>query len=141
MSKTKIISHQVEPDKLTIEWGDGHTSRYHYMWLRDNAPENRHANGQKLIDTLSIPLDLTAKSVSVNGNVQIEWANDGHVTEFSAKWLRDNSYEKRDINGRRAQKNLWETADFPELPPFFSYPQLTSDEHHLRGMLTSVRDY
>lgn len=141
MNKTIIKNHQAEPDKLIIEWGDGHRSSYHYMWLRDNAPENRHANGQKLIDTLSIPLDLTAKSVNVNGTVQIEWANDGHVTEFSPEWLRANSYEPSEIELRRRKKLLWKTADFPTLPTPFSYPQLISNDAQLRDMLAHVRDY
>ena len=68
MDKSKIVNHQMNVDHLSIEWGDGHQSTFHYMWLRDNAPENRHANGQKLVDTLSIPLDLTANKVVVNGN-------------------------------------------------------------------------
>ena len=108
MSKTTIKNHQAEPDKLVIEWGDSHRSSYHDMWLRDNAPENRHANGQKLIDTLSIPLDLAAKSVTINGNVQIEWANDGHVTEFSSEWLRANAYERSEIEARRTKQILWQ---------------------------------
>lgn len=141
MSRTTIINHQVDPEKLIIEWGDGHTSMFHYMWLRDNAPENRHANGQKLIDTLSIPLDLTAKNVVVNGSVQVEWGNDGHVTEFSAEWLRANSYEKSEVDARRPKKKLWETASFPELPPFSSFPKLSADNSHLRDMLASVRDF
>ncbi|MFK7803633.1 MAG: DUF971 domain-containing protein, partial [Anaerolineae bacterium] len=101
MSKTTIKSHTVDPEKLNIEWGDGHASSYHYMWLRDNAPENRHANGQKLIDTFSIPLDLTAKSIAVNGTVKIEWSNDGHVTEFTPEWLRQHSYEESEVAARR----------------------------------------
>ncbi|MFT7587495.1 MAG: gamma-butyrobetaine hydroxylase [Cellvibrionaceae bacterium] len=141
MNKTRIINHQVNPEKLVIEWGDGHTSRYHYMWLRDNAPENRHASGQKLIDTIAIPLDLTAKSVAVNGTIQIEWSNDGHVSEFTPEWLRDNSYEPDEIEARRPKKTLWETDTFPTLPTSFSFSQLSADDRHLCNMLASVRDY
>lgn len=139
-SKTTIVNHQATPETLEIEWGDGHQSTFHYMWLRDNAPENRHANGQKLVDTLSIPLDLTARSVSVNGRVKIEWANDGHVTEFSAEWLRANAYEKSEMAARRQMKRLWDSADFATLPTSFNYPQLASDNAHLRDMLAHVRD-
>ena len=120
MSKTTIVNHQIGAETLEIVWGDGHHSTFHYMWLRDNAPENRHANGQKLIDTLSIPLDLTAERVTVNGVVEIEWANDGHVTVFSAEWLRANAYEQSEIDTRRRRKMLWETASFTTLPTPFS---------------------
>ncbi|MEM7118210.1 MAG: TauD/TfdA family dioxygenase [Chloroflexota bacterium] len=141
MSKTTITNYQATPDKLLIEWGDGHRSTYHYMWLRDNAPENRHANGQKLIDTLSIPLDLTAEHVELNGSVRITWANDGHVTEFAPEWLRANAYEREEIAARRKGKRLWKTADFATLPTSFSLPQLQTDSSQLRDMLAHVRDY
>ncbi len=140
MSKNTIKQYQADPDKLVIEWADGHTSTYHYMWLRDNAPENRHANGQKLIDTLSIPLDLTAKSVTVNGTVKIEWANDGHVTDYTPEWLRSNAYEVVESESRRNTRKFWDITDFPETPPKYSYPQLTTDNIALRDMLASVRD-
>ena len=32
------------------------------------------------------PIRIAIVPFKANGNVQIEWANDGHVTEFSAKW-------------------------------------------------------
>ncbi len=141
MSKTKIVFHQVHQDRLEVEWGDGHRSTYHYMWLRDNAPGNRHANGQKLVDTLSIPLDLTAEKVAVNDTIQITWANDGHVTEFEPTWLRANAYEQTEIEARRQQKHLWEAESFAALPPMFNLPRLTADNQYLQDMLAHVRDY
>ena len=144
MNKTTISNYQVNPDKLLVEWGDGHQSTYHYMWLRDNAPENRHANGQKLIDTLSIPLDLTAASATLNDTadlLQITWANDQHVTDYSTAWLRAHAYEPAEVAQRRPQKKLWQTDTFPTLPPFYSLPQLEQSSKSLCDMLASVRDY
>ncbi|MEM8862454.1 MAG: TauD/TfdA family dioxygenase [Chloroflexota bacterium] len=140
MNKTTIVNHQADPDKLVIHWGDGHTSHFHYMWLRDNAPENRLASGQKLVNTLSVPLDLSAKNVVVNGTVKIEWANDGHETEFSADWLRANCYEKSEIEARRPQKTLWDSSTFKGPLTFFSLGDMTADADQLRQMLAGVRD-
>ena len=141
MSKTKIVSHRVHQDRLEVEWGDGQRSTYHYMWLRDNAPENRHANGQKLVDTLDIPLDLAAKSVTVANSVHIVWANDRHMTEFDPAWLRANAYERTEIEARRQQKQLWDSSTFATLPPMFDLGQLTAVPDQLRQMLAHVRDY
>lgn len=141
MNKTKILSYDAQPEALRIEWGDGHASTFHYMWLRDNAPENRHANGQKLIDTLSIPLDLVAKSVSVNGTVQIEWANDGHVTEFEPTWLRSNAYETSEMATRRSGKRLWDSNSFASTPDSYTFPNLVGDDGYLCEMLGLIRDY
>ena len=141
MDKTTIISHDAGKETLRISWADGHESTYHYMWLRDNASENRHANGQKLVDTLSIPLDLTANAVTINGSVRIEWANDGHVTEYSPQWLRANAYEKSEIEARRTHKTHWDSHTFATLPSYFSFADMSADNGALRDMLAHVRDY
>ena len=139
MSENVIVGHCAEQNQLVIEWEDGHRSIFHYIWLRDNAPENLHANGQKLVDALSIPLDLRANNVTVGDTVKIEWANDGHVTEFTPEWLRSNAYERSEMEARRSHKRLWDAATFPKLP--FVLPQLTKDDSYLREMLAHVRDY
>ena len=141
MSNSVIVNHRVEQNQLVIEWGDGHRSIFHYMWLRDNAPENRHVNGQKLVDILSIPLDLRARRVTVGDTVEIEWANDGHVTEFLPEWLRSNAYERAEIEARRRHKRLWDAATVPKPPTPFSLPRLTKEDSYLREMLAQVRNY
>ncbi|MEM7345340.1 MAG: TauD/TfdA family dioxygenase [Chloroflexota bacterium] len=141
MLKTKINGYSYNQNSLQIEWGDGHKSTFHYVWLRDNAPDNRHANGQKLIDTLSIPLDITAKSVIFTDTLKIEWANDGAVSQFDLAWLRAHAYEKSEVDGRRQRSPLWMAADLAENLPEFAYPQLIADKTHLRDMLAAVRDH
>ena len=142
MSKTTITQFDAQSDKLLISWGDGHNSTFHYMWLRDNAPENRHTNGQKLIDTLTIPLDLTAKNVTLNDDtLHITWANDDHTTAYSTEWLRAYTYESAEVNNRRHKKVLWQTDSFPAVPESFSYPDMRENPAVLCKMLASVRDY
>jgi len=82
MLETHIVNFSFDQHSLKIGWGDGHNSTFHYVWLRDNAPENRHANGQKLIETTSIPVDVTARSITVDQTVRIEWPDTSMVSEF-----------------------------------------------------------
>ena len=139
--RTLILSLEQGDDALRINWGDGHASAYHYVWLRDNAPENRHPSGQKILDTVAIPLDLNAKRVEFNGNLEIEWANDGHITTFEPAWLRANAYEVGEVRARRQPKILWDRTTFSKAPKKFELAKIKSEPNGLRGMLAQVRDF
>ena len=128
-------------EKLTIDWADGHQSGFHYIWLRDNAPNNRHSNGQKLIETAQIPLDSMARTITVDETVRIEWADDGSVSEFEPMWLRQHAYEPAEVAARRVRPMLWQAANMASSLPTYDYPQLVDDKNALIGMLSAVRDY
>ena len=53
----ELTAHQRE---VSIAWRDGSRSRFHALWLRDNCQcsECRHENGQRLLDTPRLPLDV-----------------------------------------------------------------------------------
>ncbi|MCG8507942.1 MAG: gamma-butyrobetaine hydroxylase-like domain-containing protein, partial [Rhodospirillales bacterium] len=65
---------------VCITWADGRVDTLHYLWLRDNCPQSccRHANGQRLIETRSIPNDIAPLNVQLNdaGELRIAWNHD-----------------------------------------------------------------
>jgi gamma-butyrobetaine hydroxylase len=83
--------------------------RFHALWLRDNCPcsECRHESGQRLLDTRSLPDDLSI--VAVEG-CTVSFS-DGHVSPFDADWLRANAGEAP----ARARR-LWGAEIQDELP-------------------------
>ncbi len=142
MKTHDIQQFDFDKEKLTITWADQHKSEFHYIWLRDNAPSNRHANGQKLVDSVQIPLDSRAENVIVVGEkVAINWTDDGSVSEFDPVWLRANAYEPEEVATRRIRPILWQAADLAENLPTFDYPDLAEDWQSLRAMLSMVFDY
>ncbi len=73
-----------------VTWNDGHSARFHALWLRDNAldPKTRSSgNGQRLITVLDISPLTTIGSVAVapNGDLSITFAPEGHETVFPAQ--------------------------------------------------------
>ncbi len=120
---------------LSLTWDDGRTHDFHYVWLRDNAPENRHENGQKLIDTLDIPLDIKPAQVTLGDALQITWANDGHVSTYSRAWLQQHSQPTPHVTQRR-----WLAAHLKDNVPSFDFAACEKDAGALRGMLQAVRD-
>ena len=139
MSKNKIHHFSFNDEKLTIVWDDQRQSSYHYIWLRDNAPDNRHANGQKLVETANIPLDSRAKQVMVNGTVDLTWADDDSVSRFDPAWLRANAYEQDEVATRRKVVQPWTAADMGS-PIFHDYEKMAADDQVLQPMLADVRD-
>ena len=73
-----------------VSWNDGHSARFHALWLRDNAldPKTRSSgNGQRLITVLDLsPLTtIGSAAVAPNGDLAITFAPEGHETVFPAQ--------------------------------------------------------
>ena len=69
---------------LTVEWNDGHTSRYDAMYLRINcgcAECVEEWSQRKLLDPASVPADIRAEDYLMVGRyaVQFLWS-DAHYT-------------------------------------------------------------
>jgi gamma-butyrobetaine hydroxylase len=104
--------------------------RLHALWLRDNCPcsECRHASGQRLLDTRSLPDDLSV--VAVEG-CTVSFS-DGHVSGFDPDWLRANAGEAP----ARARR-LW-GAEIQEELPVAHYDDVAAGWAALRDWLAAV---
>src|SRR5580693_6858227 len=96
-AQRQISQVEHEPRHLTIEWSDGHRSRYDALGLLDNAAENRDPrNGQRLVDVADLPPDPGIADVGQDqDSLVIVWARDDidrRLTVFAADWLRDHCY-------------------------------------------------
>jgi gamma-butyrobetaine hydroxylase len=141
MDETTIKTYQLKPGAIQIEWGDGHTSKFHFIWLKDNAPSNRHPNGQKLGDISQIPPDISPASIVVDHSLRIEWTQDGQIDEFDPAWLRQNAYEPEEVGKRRRLPILWDAERIRSVVTEFDFPKIAAGGTALRDMLRCVRDY
>ena len=93
MHTPETVLYQAHPGHIELTWPDGTTRSFLYIWLRDNCPTARHSNGQKSIETSSIPLDIAPKHVSVNelGVLEIHWEGEDHISYFDVEVLRRKS--------------------------------------------------
>ena len=128
----------VQDSRLQIGWPDGHQSRFHAIWLRDNCqcPECRHPSGQRLLDTRAIADDVALTSADArNGSIEARFA-DGHEGSWGAEWLRANCYcdgEERPSRRRR----LWDASIQHELP-VRRYVDVAAGGNALRDWLAAV---
>jgi gamma-butyrobetaine hydroxylase len=119
---------RVEHDGITVGG-----SRFHALWLRDNCPcpECRHESGQRLLDTRSIPDDLSVVDVAGNGSLQVTFS-DGHVGTYDGAWLAAHA-------GPRAPRTqrLWDASLQSSLPTA-RYDDVAADTSALRDWLALV---
>jgi gamma-butyrobetaine dioxygenase len=137
MTISRVVQHV---DHVRVHWDDKSSSRFHYVWLRDNCRCNRckHAIGERTVDVLAIPLDIAASSAVVTEGLDLTWP-DGHSTTYDAAWLRANSYE---VDQRPAPHRpiLWRNELAANLPEI-SYEEVVSSDTGLLHWLHLLRDY
>jgi gamma-butyrobetaine hydroxylase len=129
---------EADPSLLRIAWDDGHESRFHAIWLRDNCRcrECRHESGQRLLDTRAIPDGVAVASArGENGIVEATFA-DGHVARWEADWLRAHCYCDGEPAARR-RRRLWDASIAHDLP-VHRYVDVAAGGEALRNWLAAV---
>lgn len=144
----RIAAARVVGSAVEVRWGDGHVSRFHHVWLRDNCPLSRHPkSGHRLFETADIPRDIAPESLEVeNGEtLRVVWnesagPGDGRKSAYAAGWLRTHCYSRGERERRRPRPKPWE-RETAEGRPVFDFRDLGGDERRLYAMLSEVRDH
>lgn len=116
----------------SLQWQDGAVPPWHLSndWLRDNChcASCRHpGNGQKLYAIVDLPDDLHAAAAQLqpDGGFQVRWS-DGHVSAYSATWLRAHALSEAARLARQVAPTLWTRALQARLP-VADWPDLLAD--------------
>lgn len=153
LSLSNIVREvQLTDHAIIIAWGDGHTSSFHHMWLRDTCqcPACHHPlTTERMLDTNTVSLDVAPTNVKVLArSIQISWldneASDNkspHISEFSLAWLRDHCYSPFTASvtdsvpptaapphSSSSEEFLWTVDDLDGGPPRMSYDSLATDD-------------
>jgi gamma-butyrobetaine dioxygenase len=127
---------------LTVTFEDGSSSRFHAIWLRDNAldPETRAAgNGQRLITIGDIPAGTTLSAASVDGSdLTVAFAPEDKTVTFPAAWLQAHAYDIEHATelGRMAPGIVTWNSSQPA--PTFDWNQVQSDPAVKRDWLAAI---
>jgi gamma-butyrobetaine dioxygenase len=104
------------------------------VWLRDNCPcpECRHPSGQRLLDSVSIPSDLSVVSATHrDGGLEVAFT-DGHVSTFDDGWLAEKPERRR--------VRLWDVSIAGELPAE-RFDEVAAGGAALRRWLAAVDEH
>jgi gamma-butyrobetaine dioxygenase len=125
-----IAALELGDRSLSVQWSDGSTSTFHYLWLRDNCPALLHPSTKhRVVETSDIPDDVhpSEAHVDANGSLIVVWAHDAHRSNYTARWLLDHDYS----NGARHRPlalRRWNANSIQASLPQASYPALCADD-------------
>ena len=129
---------------LTLRWAGGRTSRFPYLWLRDNCacPHCRDPrNGQRLFDVLDLPADPRPASVALqDGDVAVSWTGENHASRYAGAWLAAHDPAPEARRARRQQLRHWGVEIANDLPQA-DWPRLLADPSEEHRLLQALADH
>jgi len=137
---------------MVVGWGSGMRSRFHAIWLRDNAldPETRDPNnGQRLIALNDIPAGtrIALAEVGEAGDVAVTFSPEDKTVRFPGTWLHTHAYDRPE-NYRADRPRGWvheETTTWDsglqDSVPTDDYNALSTNRGALGDWLSAVRRY
>lgn len=130
---------------LEIVWSDGHSSRFHYIWLRDCCYCDECGDcysSKRFIVPSDLSLDIQPMSVSLgdSGNLCIDWEPDGHRSQYDPTWLRANCYDTKAREARRCTPKLW-GATISEALPEVCYTSIAHREEARLELYNKLREF
>ena len=141
----KLDNIEVGERSLAVDWGDGHQSRFHFVWLRDACQCEQcgvPGFGNKYHAIVDYPEDIhpSASKISAHGSLIVDWSGEKHRSTYDGRWLREHCYSRRERERRRSKPTLWCSNHLPDLSPI-PYHTLVDDEATQFALLERLRVY
>jgi gamma-butyrobetaine dioxygenase len=125
----------------------GRPSRFHAIWLRDNAQDaatRSPSNGQRLITLLDIPAETRVTRATVrNGELALFFAPEQREVSFPGEWLIERSHDRERSHARGwtgPEITRWD-AGLQSHVPSVRYADAATDRQSLGRWLAAVRQY
>ena len=121
------------------------TTRFHYVWLRDNChcSECRHPDTkERILATASIPTTIAPTQAEIGETaLTVVWNDQQHVSEYPLQWLLAHDYATAppETDVAKPKVKLWGRELQAEIPRF-DYQTLHSDESAMLAWCEAVRD-
>lgn len=124
MTQTALAVRAVDGFQVEVQWADGHVSKYHNIWLRDNCHCDKcyyAATKQRLLNSATIRDDIVGVEIRFDsGQLHILWDQDHHQSQYDFDWLHLHSYNPRlvpldlKVAGEKdiLVPKYWQTKDF-----------------------------
>ena len=133
-SEVKILGIEQKESCLAVDIS-GTVSRFHYFWLRDNCPDCRSRNGQKLHETNCLDVHVHPTSIEHSDDVlTIAWS-DGTQSAFPVSFLTTWAYDNVDCSVRAI--TLW-NSDVADQVQRHNYDDVCSNPNTLKSWLRDV---
>ena len=86
------------PRLVTVRWSDGRVSRYHGIWLRENAGDDTTVNPatrERILDLSTLPAwpEIAGAEIDAAGALCVDFAPEDRRLRFHPGWLRAHDYD------------------------------------------------
>ncbi len=128
---------------LSISWSDGRVSRYHAIWLRDNASDEENLNlatreQRSDVTALQEDIAIAAARIDASGALNITWTIGAVRSRFHPGWLYAHDYTNaRPRDPADIEPLAWNAESLPE-PPSFEGTAILEDDDLLDAWLQAV---
>ncbi|PFG08778.1 MULTISPECIES: TauD/TfdA family dioxygenase [unclassified Marinobacter] len=118
---TDIADVSFTPRLVTVRWSDGRVSRYHSIWLRENAADETTVNPatrERILDLSTLPAwpEIDAVNIDAAGALCVTFAPENRRLRFHPGWLRAHDYDNAtDSEAPLVPMNTW--LGGPEVAP------------------------
>ena len=145
MIDLEIQSVDLQPSFLELTWSDETTSRFHYIWLRDNClcdTCHHPQTHQKMVWLKNIQNNIRPRTVkNTTEIIDITWdENSLHHSHFDAAWLHAHCYSTERRVKRKFRPKLWD-AKIANTLDALDYSHVFNGGQSELAMLQHVRDY
>ena len=131
---------------ISLDWEGNARSRFHAIWLRDNAPDpstRDTANGQRLITLEDIPPETRIDSAQeIDDRLSVTFTPEGKTVAFDLDWLQRNAYD-REVRQHpgwlAADISTWDRSLTDDVPTA-DFASAQSNQSTVREWLGNVRD-
>ena len=134
---TKLRNVTQKDDHLLLDIS-GTACRFHYLWLRDNSPERRSTNGQRLHESNSIDPKIRPDSIShCTDELTIVWS-DGTKSAYPLDFLVSSAYDPPP--GQADRRIAW-NSEIADRVRRHDYDAVRADPAALKAWLKDAECY
>ncbi len=143
--RTRIAEVKQESGCLLLRWGDGHDSRFAYVWLRhalffpafgDEAVGKQDYRTPQP-SSRTPPIEA---GISETGHLRVRWSNEAEASEYDPVWLRDRCPSPSERARRRRPSVTWDAA-LGAAPPEMNFAAAATDDGGRLALIEQVLDY
>jgi len=140
------LSVSYDDEILNVQWDDGESSEYHFLWLRDNchcAQCVTDLSKEQVFEICDVPLDIKPSSVTLTSENMIEiiWDYDEHKSSYHPAWLKEHCYSEKSREKRLLSPKLWDKEVIKDELPIYQFDEIMNDDSILLNWLYDQRDY
>ncbi|WP_024950479.1 TauD/TfdA family dioxygenase [Cobetia crustatorum] len=129
-----LVSVSHEARQLSVTWSDGRVSRYHSVWLRENAADDSTINPatrERILDLSLIPAwpEIAEASIDDKGALSVLFTPEDRRLRFHPGFLRANDYDNQQLlPSELPPVSLWNGEQLQQ-PPTIDAATLAGAEH------------